>query len=87
MKALRQLQNTSMSALVPFLGANVSPHSLQPLDQRWVAVVEGAVPWVGILREKQRPNEKRVLGDGTSQTKGYLWSQKARETSVDKTGR
>lgn len=48
-KALRKLRN--VPALVPFLGANVSPHSLQPLDQGWVTVVEGAVPRVGILRK------------------------------------
>ena len=39
------------SFLIPLLGVSGGGHSLQSLNQRRVAVVEGRVPWIGVLRK------------------------------------
>lgn len=45
-----------MISLLP-LDADVGPHSLEPLNQRRVAVVEGGVPPVGVLRTSNRQTQ------------------------------
>lgn len=49
---------SSNDTLLPLYGADVGPHSLEPLDQRRVAVVEGGVPRVGVLRTNNRQTQK-----------------------------